>query len=268
MSVGRVIGRGIGVLAVLSIGALLILRQRDELATVPSKALIPEQQAVASARATRQALITLPAAESAEFCVVMQQRMADTHLVGKNTVFFDMASFRHSKPSVQPLRIYQVVTYAAQQPIMVSCKMKSAAQLRAVYGLEAAGSQQGCADVTREIQSQAIQRLRAGNQLEAATRAAALVVNQNPAYVTGRAYLKSFPLSHVGPDGHVHLSSIGLFQDYDSWVTALLPKILQGQSYCHVPTAEYLMALASGTMLPGTVVTTADDAIVTPAERP
>ena len=62
----------------------------------------------------------------------------------------------------------------------------------------------------------------------------------------------------------MHLRSVGLFQDYDSWVTTLLPEFLQGQSYCHWPTVEYLVALATGAMAPGTIVTTKDDAVVAP----
>jgi hypothetical protein len=209
--------------------------------------------------------VPFPAPASAQFCVVVQQRMAGTMLTGANRVFDDMAEFRHSKPRVRPLEIFQVVTYDGARPIRVSCKMKTAAHLRAVYGESAAGTQRGCPDMTRAVQSDAVAQLRSANEVAAAQEAAQFVVDADAPFVTGGAYLKAYPLSHRGADGRVHLRSIGLFQDYDSWITALLPEILQGQSYCHLPTVEYLVALATGAMAPGTIVTTEDDAVVTPA---
>ena len=208
---------------------------------------------------------SLPSPTSAQFCVVVQQRMAGTVLTGANRVFDDMAEFRHSKPRVRPFEIFQVVTYDGARPIRVSCKMKTAAHLRAVYGESAAGRQRGCPDMTRALQAEAVAQLRGANQAESAAKAAQFVVESDEPFVTGSAYLKAYPLSHLGPDGRVHLRSIGLFQDYDSWITPLLPEILQGQSYCHLPTVEYLVALATGAMAPGAIVTTEDDAVVVPA---
>jgi pimeloyl-ACP methyl ester carboxylesterase len=208
----------------------------------------------------------LPSAESPQFCIEMQRRMAGTVLTGRNELFDDMAAFRHSKPSIRPFNIYQVVTYAGDRPIRVSCKMKTAAHLRDEYGEEAAGAQTSCPDMTRALQSQAEQALRAANDTAAADRVAAFVVDANEPFVTGRSYLAPYPLSYRAADGRVHLNSMGLFQDYDSWVTPLLPKIVQGQSYCHWPTVEYLTALATGAIEPGGVLTTEDGAAVTPTQ--
>ena len=146
---------------------------------------------------------------------------------------------------------------------MVSCKMKSAAHLRAAYGSLAAVEQRFCPDITRLVRAQAVTVLRQTNKW-AAEQAARFVIDENEPYIAGRAYLAEFLLSYRSPDGRVHLGSPGLFQDYDSWITPLLPKIFQGQSYCHLATLEYVMALATGVMQPGTVVTTADGAPVTP----
>ncbi|MFO1426421.1 MAG: hypothetical protein U1F11_05505 [Steroidobacteraceae bacterium] len=156
------------------------------------------------------------------------------------------------------------MTYADAIPVRVSCKLKTAAQLRAVYGAGAAGAQHGCPDMTRALQAQAVETLRRTERAAAAEVAAGFVVDEDPPYVTGSSFLASYPLSERGADGRVHLRSIGLFQDYDRWYTALLPKFLQGQSYCHLPTVEYLVALASGAMAPGTIVTTDDTARVRP----
>lgn len=216
------------------------------------------------ARLDDTAAVALPAPASPEFCRAVQQVLASTTLTGENTLFTDMPEYRHSKPAANPHRIYQVVTYAGRVPIVVSCKVKTAAHLRAVYGPAAAGADVGCAEITRRTRDGVVGKLRAAGQDAAAARAAAFVVEDNEPYLTGRDYLADFQPAFVADDGALHLASYGLFQDYDSWITPFLPWQVQGQHYCHLPTADFVEALATGAMAPGRVVTTADDAPVTP----
>lgn len=216
------------------------------------------------ARADDTSALALPAPTSIEYCRVAQQVLSSTTLAGENTVFTDMPEYRHSKPAANPHRIYQVVTYAGQLPVVVSCKVKTAAHLRAVYGPESAGADLACAEMTRRARTKAIETLQTAGMTEAADRAAAFVVDENEPYLTGRDYLADFRASYLADDGSVHLTSFGLFQNYDSWITRFLPWQVQGQHYCHLPTADYIAALATGSMEPGTVLTTADDAPVTP----
>jgi hypothetical protein len=206
----------------------------------------------------------LPDPTSSEFCQVVQKIMANTEVDGDNTVFTDMPEYRHSKPSPDPLKIYQVVTYDGQRPIMVSCKIKGAAHIRAVYGEDAAGEQQYCPSVARMVQAQAVTELEQENQQAAADKARAFVIDDNEPFMTGQDYLADFELSYVGDDGAIHVSSPGLFHDYDSWTTWILPAMVEGQVYCHLATVAYLKAVATGEMEPGTTVTTADDAPVVP----
>jgi hypothetical protein len=206
----------------------------------------------------------LPAPTSPEFCTAVQLLTADTVRTGTNEVFTDMPAYRASKPMVNPHTIFQVVTYRGQTPIMVSCKVKGSAHLRSEYGDDAAGEQTFCPSVTRLSQAQAVAELEQAGNADAAAKAAAFVVEENEPYTTGQSYLSDFELSFVGEDGAIHLNSPGLFQDYDSWVTLILPERVEGQVYCHLATAEYLKALATGALEPGTLITTADDAPVTP----
>lgn len=218
---------------------------------------------MATMTATAQAA-PLPEPTSPEFCRVAQRILASTSMAGTNTVFTDMPEYRHSKPMVNPLTNYQVVTYRGQVPIVVSCKVKTAAHLRAEYGEKTAGEQRYCPAITRMVRDEAATELRREGNTAAAATAASYVVDQIEPYTTGQSYLSDFKPSYVGTDGKVHLNSPGLFQDYDSWITLILPEIVKGQSYCHLPTVEYVKALATGAMEPGTTVTTTDDAPVTP----
>jgi len=216
------------------------------------------------ASAAHAATVPLPPPTSPEFCVAVQKILASTDVVGKNTLFTDMPEYRHSKPFVNPLRIYQVVSYQGAMPIVVSCKVKTAAHLRAAYGAKAAGEQRFCPTITRMVQAEAVAQLRAAGNTAAADRAAGFVVDEDEPYTTGQSYLADYAVSSRGEDGKVHLSSPGLFQDYDSWITRILPERVQGQSYCHLPTVDYIKALATGQIKPGTLMTTGDNAVVTP----
>ena len=206
----------------------------------------------------------LPLPTSDEFCTRVQQILANTEMVSNNTVFSNMPDYRASKPSPDPLNTYQVVTYQGQMPIAVSCKVKGAAHLRSAYGEDAAGDQQYCPVVAGMVKTQAVAELTEAGETEAAGRAQAFVIDENEPYMTGRDYLSDFSLSYVGEDDAVHISSPGLFHDYDSWTTWILPEIVEGQTYCHLATVDYMKALALGSIEPGTVITTVDDAPVTP----
>jgi hypothetical protein len=206
----------------------------------------------------------VPESTSTEFCQFVQQYMATTDMQGDITLFSDMPEYRHSKPAADPLQIYQVVSYAGQMPVMVSCKIKGAAHLRSAHGEEAAGEQLYCPAVGKLIQAKAVAELQAAGNADAAAKAGAFVMDNNEPFMTGRDYLADFELSYIGEDGAVHVQSPGLFHDYDSWTTWILPENFEGQAYCHLASVEYLKALATGDMEPGTVMGTADDAPVTP----
>lgn len=206
----------------------------------------------------------LPPSTDANYCSAVQRVLAATSVSGDNTVFTDMPSYRHSKPIIRPLTTYQVVSYVGEMPVMVSCKIKSASHIRAEYGGQAVGAQQFCPAISRLNQQAAVAALSAAGEQAAAAKAMAIAVDDTEPGLTGRHYLADFALSYVGEDGQLHVPSPGLYHDYDSWLTWILPEMLEGQMYCHIPTSEYFQALATGALEPGTVMTTADDAPVTP----
>ncbi len=206
----------------------------------------------------------LPEPTDPNFCQAVQKFISNTDVESTNTLFDYMPDYRASKPMVNPLQTYQVVTYRGSKPIMVSCKVKGSAHLRSAFGEDAAGEQLYCPDVARALQAQSVAGLKLAGLDEAAQRAAAIVIDDIEPYVAGSQYLADFELSYVGADGAVHISSPGLFHDYDSWTTWILPEIVEGQVYCHLATPAYYSALATGEMQPGELITTADDAPVKP----
>lgn len=206
----------------------------------------------------------LPDPTTTAFCGAVQSILADTEVAGEVTLFDNMPDYRASKPLVDPLTNYQVVTYRGQIPIMVSCKIKGAAHIRSAFGDDAAGEQQYCPAITRMTVARAMAELEAAGDNDAAERVRGFVVDDNEPYMTGRDYLSDFELSYVGDDDSIHLQSPGLFHDYDSWTTIILPEKFEGQTYCHLATVAYVKGLATGEIEPGTKITTADDAPVQP----
>ena len=208
----------------------------------------------------------LPDPESEEFCQVAQQILANTEMVGENEIFTDMPAYRHSKPSPDPLKIYQVISYSGATPVLVSCKLKSADHIQEVFGEAAAGAQLGCPVITKMTQDQAAAELEAAGNAEAAAVVKTFVLEQNEPEMTGSGYLSDFELSFVGDDDVIHINTPSLQVDYSSLWSYVLPEKFIGQTYCHLATATYMKALATGDMQPGIVMTTADDAPVTPSE--
>jgi uncharacterized protein YbjQ (UPF0145 family) len=239
-------------------GGLVILQ------LIQSSSLLLLLASVIAPTASYSAAPLLPLSGSSVFCQRVQQLLADTQLLSDNTVFTSMAEYRHSKPRVDPLKTYQVVAYQATIPILVSCKVKGAAHIRAAYGESMAGEQQPCSSVTRIARELAIDELQAEGNVPGADAVRAMVVENNEPAMTGFSYLADYELSYVDANDVLHINSTGLFHDYDSWLTWVLPEALEGQNYCNIPTVEYIKGLAVGSITPGTIITTDDDAPVTP----
>ena len=208
----------------------------------------------------------LPDAESVAFCQVAQQVLANTIVVSDNTIFTDMPAYRKSKPAPEPLQTYQIISYSGAVPVMVSCKVKAADHVQEIFGEDAAGPQLGCPVLAEMIQEQASMELEAEGNEDAAATLRGFVIEQNEAFITGSNYLSDFQLSFVGDDGLIHLNSPGLQNDFDSLWAYVMPERFIGQTYCHLATTTYMKALATGDMEPGIVMTTVDDAQVTPVE--
>jgi hypothetical protein len=206
---------------------------------------------------------TLPDPTSSDYCVAVQSILADTSVKATNTVFDNMPDYRASKPSPNPLMIYQVVTYDEVGPIVVSCKVKTVDHLLAEYGENAAGEQKYCPEITRRTQAQAVAELEQTDP-EAAKVAAAFIIDENEPYMMGSQYLADFEISYAGEDGAIHFNSPGLQTNWEDWIGIIMPDRLMGQTYCHLATVEYMKRLARGEIEPGTVISTEDGSPTTP----
>jgi hypothetical protein len=220
---------------------------------------------VLSLSAHAENISLLPPPTSPEFCVAVQHILANTQVKPTNTVFDNMDEYRASKPSPDPLMIYQIVTYDGTMPIAVSCKVKTADHLRATYGESAAGEQLYCPTITEMIKAQAIAELEEEGATDAAAKVRTMVIDQNEPYVTGSAYLSTFELSYVGADGKIHINTPALQTNWEDWMFWIMPNRVRGQTYCHLATVPYIKDLGKGAIEPGTLIVTTDDAKTKPS---
>lgn len=204
-----------------------------------------------------------PPPTSGEFCQAVQRFTANTDKVGEITVFDNMPDYRASKPAPNPLQIYQVVTYDEIGPIVVSCKVKTYDHLIAEYGEDAAVEQKYCPHIARVIKAQAIAELAIENP-EAAAVAEGFVIDDIEPFLMGSDYLADFQSSYVSEDGEIHFQTPGLQTNWEDWIGIIMPDRLMGQTYCHLPTVDYMKRIALGTVEPGQTITTEDDAPTTP----
>ena len=189
---------------------------------------------------------TLPEAVSGNFCRQVQKRLAGTTLASRNTVHEDLETFRKSRPVAEPLQIFQHTTIVRGLPLVVSCKVKSADNLQAVYGAQAAGPQAFCSGITRQLVAQAEQQLLTAGEAEAAAKLRQFVIDDDEPYMTGSSYLSDYAPIYRHADGRLHIASPGLHINWESWWRYIMPDQLLGQSYCHLVTVNYLKAVARG----------------------
>ena len=209
---------------------------------------------------------TLPDPTTPDFCVAVQHILASTEVDATNEIFDNMPDYRASKPSPNPLMIYQVVTYDDVGPVVVSCKVKTADHIRAEYGEDTAGEQNYCPEIARITKAQAVAELQQWNP-DAAAIAQTFVIDDLEPFMMGSSYLADFQSSYLGDDGLIHFQTPGLQTNWDDWLIWVMPNRLRGQTYCHLPTVAYMKRLATGTTEPGATITTADDAPTTPMDN-
>lgn len=173
------------------------------------------------------------------FCSEVQRVTAETGVDANLTVHKTSWDYRHSKPGIEPVEIHEYVTPdAGGQPKMVSCKVKAADHLKAIYGPGAAGRQGTCEQVTRSIVAQ--ERARAG------AGAPPVEIDAEEQVWTGSSYLGPFELLSKDAAGTLHVHTRYMRVDWDDWRWYVMPNRLRGHLYCSVIAPEYLARLLKG----------------------
>lgn len=214
-------------------------------------ALITTLPTPATASETPASTVPMPLVTTDTYCRDVQQLLAGTALVAKNTVQPDFDAFVKSKPQVAPLETQQFVERAdggRGAPVLVACKTKSADHLNAVYG---AATARGDDSTCRELNRHTVQGIWA--QLSSAERAAAkwaphqIMLDADDVGFMGKEFIQPFEFHYTGSDGRPHLRAKAQVALWNDWRWKVMPERFRGTHYCRLIAPEYARALIQGT---------------------
>ncbi|MEP1472659.1 MAG: hypothetical protein ABJK20_09410 [Halieaceae bacterium] len=195
-------------------------------------------------------LLFAPLAFADEFCGKAQQWIAQTDMQAKVVVYEDREAFVESKASIEPLTVPQFFSNpedSAGIPKVVSCKMKTAEQINAVYGIDGAvaGSSQTCETV---LSSMLETRFAQKGAHPAVLARGDFVIDDEDSTFIGPMWLDPWPFQPISVDqtGAVHLLSRSLYVP-DAWYIPM-PDSFKGVYYCHIISPVYLDALITGAL--------------------
>ena len=217
---------------------LLMVASIGTLFAPPSRAAAPDVRG------------TVPLVTTDGYCRDIQQVLAGTALVAKNTVRPDFESFVKSKPQIAPLETQQFVEHADGGrgiPMLIGCKTKSADHLNAVYG---PGSAQGDDYSCREINRRTV--LGVWSTLTDAARRAAkwpphrIMLDADDVGFMGKEFIKPFEFHYTGADGLPHLRAKAQIALWNDWRWKVMPERFRGTHYCRTIAPEYVRAIISG----------------------
>jgi hypothetical protein len=187
-----------------------------------------------------------------EFCAEVQRRVAGTQQPLRNVVHDTFESFVQSKPSVQPLEPQQFVEYAdadRTQPRRISCKLKTADHINAVYGSGAAAtdeSENACREINRATVLAVFRGLDAGARARVAVPPHRFMLDGDENRIMGSGWVEPYPFVYAGAEGTVHLHAKSLLVFWGDWRWKLAPDRFRGTHYCHLIAPEYARALMTG----------------------
>lgn len=209
--------------------------------------------ASSSAAATQPAAIARPAiarpVSDTAFCLRAQQLLTASTVMPRVVRHETWTSFKESKSSIRPFEIHQFVTADAQDrrlPALVSCKLKTADHIAAVYGAAAAGSEtRSCTAIDRDTVERVFAALTPEERARVKIPQSRIVYDDEQVTHIGPSWLQ--PFQYVRAAGNeLHLATRALVVNWNDLLWKLAPERVRGVHYCHVVAPEYLRRLVLG----------------------
>ena len=198
---------------------------------------------------TRRAAKIAPAPPLAEFCLEAQRVVVRTAVIPALVVHPDFDGFVKSKAAIEPLTIHEYIWFEDDdriQPVMVSCKLKSADHLNEAFGKSTSAGNGRCQDMNRLTYERVRASLGAANVEPVVFDPAEEVRNAANPGMTGPDWLKPYEMTWRDADGALHLRSKGFRVDWTDPQFAAMPGRFRGVQYCHLIAPEYLTRLLTG----------------------
>jgi len=191
--------------------------------------------------------LTLPSLN--DYCAVAQKEIASSRVPARNVLMTDYQAFSRATPQVKPLETMQYVGYADPQktkPRMISCKLHSAARIRAEYGATAAGEATSCARLNRRTLDAVMASMTDRQKKKMPFKGSIGVLLEPDEQATSESqWLESFTMVQTDAGGTLRIRAKSLRNDGSMRVSSRA-NAGNGRQYCHLIAPDYLKRILIG----------------------
>lgn len=193
---------------------------------------------------------SLPAMTTPGFCTQVQKLLEGTALESRNVIHTDYDAFTDSKPDVKPLTTHQFLQMSdgsSPMPLRLSCKLKSADHIEAVYGANSASAQpRMCRDAHQQMVLAVWASMTRAEMLRAKFNPDTVMLDGDDIRFVGPGWIAPYESYYVGEKGRLHLRAKSLNPTWNDWRWKIMPERLRGTHYCHLVAPEAIRALMLG----------------------
>ncbi|HEV8442856.1 MAG TPA: hypothetical protein VGQ27_05225 [Steroidobacteraceae bacterium] len=233
-----------------------IVRRRQELtvrkASCLAFAVMGGLLAAGCASDSRPVVVGQPAtlATTSDYCAVAQKEIAASRVPARNVMVTDYQAFARAKPSVNPLETLEFVGYAdpqRKQARMISCKLHSAARIRAEYGATAAGEATSCARLNRRTLDAVMLTMTERQKKKMPFKGPVPVMLEPDQQATSETdWLEAFTMVETDAGGTLRIRAKSLGGNPGNVHVSTRPNPNAAVQYCHLIAPDYLKRILLG----------------------
>jgi hypothetical protein len=183
-----------------------------------------------------------------DYCAIAQKEIATARVPARNVLVSDYQAFSRASPSVKPLETLQFTGYSDPQrtkPRMISCKLHSAARIRAEYGATAAGESTTCARLNRRTLDAVMLSLTDRQKRKMPFKGSIGVLLDPDEQATSEAqWLESFTMVQTDAGGTLRIRAKSL--GGGNMRVSSKASTNAGRQYCHLIAPDYLKRILLG----------------------
>ena len=187
---------------------------------------------------------------TADYCAAAQKEIAASRVPARNVLVADYQAFARARPSVNPLETLEFVGYADsqhKQPRMISCKLHSAARIRAEYGATAAGEPTSCARLNRRTLDAVMLTLTDRQKKKMPFKGPVPVMLEPDQQATSEAdWLEAFTMVETDAGGTLRIRAKSLGGVSPNMRVSTKPTPNAAVLYCHLIAPDYLKRILLG----------------------
>ena len=185
-----------------------------------------------------------------DYCAAAQKEIASSRVPARNVLVNDYQAFSRASPSAKPLETLQFTGYADPQHAharMISCKLHSAARIRAEYGATAAGEASSCARLNRRTLDAVMLTLTDKQKKKMPFKGAVPVMLEPDLQASSEAdWLEGFTMVETDAGGTLRIRAKSLGAGAATLRVSTRANPNASVQYCHLIAPDYLKRILTG----------------------